>query len=449
MPIRNSRRRFLQQSAVAAGTVIWPVPALIGAIGQDELLRIAVIGVAHRGRANLMGVKHQRIVALCDVDEAQLGAAGREFARAKTFLDFRKMLEQVEREIDAVVVSTPDHTHALPSVMAMRMGKHCYCEKPLTHSVYEARLVAETARQTKVATQIGTQIHAGDNYRRVVELVQAGAIGPIAEVHVWSAASYGRQSGRPQETPPVPPGLHWDLWLGPAPQRPYHPDYLPGRWRAWWDFGNGALGDFGCHYMDLPFWALGLRYPTRVEVLDGPLPQAETTPAWLVVRYTFPGQNGRPALKLTWYHGGKQPAMLPEILPSAKAVAASVKARQPGPPVPWKSGVLFVGTKGLIVADYSRHLLLPEKQFADFRPPPRTIPDSVGHHEEWIRACKSGEPTTCRFDYSGPLTEVALLGNVAYRAQSPLEWDARSLKPTNDPAAEAYLRRDYRPGWTL
>ena len=240
MVTRNRRRRFLQQSMAAAGAVLWPVPAFVHALSNGDLLRIAVIGVAHRGRANLMGVKHQRIVALCDVDENQLGKAGREFAPAKTFVDFRKMLEQVEREIDAVVVSTPDHTHALASMMALRMGKHCYCEKPLTHSVYEARLVTEMARQKRVATQIGTQIHAGDNYRRVVELVQAVAIGPIAEVHVWSAASYGRQGGLPRETPPVPPGLHWDLWLGPAPQRPYHPDYVPGRWRAWWDFGNGA-----------------------------------------------------------------------------------------------------------------------------------------------------------------------------------------------------------------
>lgn len=432
MSNRFNRRQFVRQTAacaaVAAAAKVMIVPSW--AVSPNEKLNVAVIGVAGRGAANLDGVASENIVALCDVDKNNLAKAGKRFPQAKLYGDFRRMLPEVEQQIDAVVVSTPDHTHAAPAVMAMKMGKHCYCEKPLTHCVYETRLMTELAKANRLATQLGTQIHAGDNYRRVVELVQSGAIGPIREVHVWSAASY-HGGTRPAETPPVPANLDWDLWLGPAPYRPYHPVYVPGRWRGWADFGNGGLGDFFCHYTDLAFWALELRYPTSV-VAEGPEREPESCPKWLIVRYEFPQRENLPPVKLTWYDGGKRPPIQKEQkLPD------------------WASGVLFVGEKGMLQADYGRHVLLPETQFAGFQPPPETIPKSIGHHREWIDACKTGSPTTCNFGYSGPLTEAALLGTVAYRTGEKLQWDAANLKATNCPAADGYFRRAYRDGWTL
>jgi predicted dehydrogenase len=454
MTQRFHRRRLLQTAAGAvAAAGAWPLPAFTQPKAADDKLNLAVIGVAGRGASNLKGVEGENIVALCDVDEKNLARAAERFPRAQQFVDFRKMLEAVERQVDAVVVSTPDHTHAPAAVMAMRLGKHCYCEKPLTHSVYEARTVTEAARQKKVATQIGTQIHAETNYRRVVELVQAGAIGATGEVHVWVNVSY-HYGDRPADTPPVPEGLHWDLWLGPAPERPYHPAYVPGQWRKWWDFGTGGLGDFGCHYMDLPFWALKLRYPTSIEA-EGPPVHPESTPPWVVVRYEYPAREDLCPLQLTWYDGGRQPPQLAELLREMEAHQPKPEKSEPGergrkpPRAAWPSGVLFVGDKGMIIADYSRHMLLPRSKFADFQPPPPFIPDSIGHHEEWIQACKTGSPTTCRFDYSGPLTEAALLGMVAYRAGEKLSWDAANLKATNSTNAERYIKRQYRAGWTL
>lgn len=432
MSNRMSRRRFLQQTtacaAVTAAAQVMIVPSW--AVSPNEKLNVAVIGVAGRGAANLGGVASENIVALCDVDKNNLAAAAKRFPQAKLYGDFRKMLPEIAQQIDAVVVSTPDHTHALPGVMALKMGKHCYCEKPLTHCVYEARLMADLAKTNRLATQMGTQIHAEDNYRRVVELVQSGAIGPIREVHVWSAASY--QGGkRPTETPSVPANLDWDLWLGPAQFRPYHPAYAPFRWRGWADFGNGGLGDFFCHYTDLAFWALKLRYPTTVAA-EGPAIDPDSCPPWLIVRYEFPQRENLPPVQLTWYDGGKRPPIQKEQkLPD------------------WGSGVLFVGEQGMIQADYGRRVLLPEAKFAGFQAPPQTIPKSVGHHREWIEACKTGSPTTCNFDYSGPLTEAALLGTVAYRTGEKLQWDAANLKATNCPAADKYIRKTYRDGWML
>ncbi|HUU09738.1 MAG TPA: Gfo/Idh/MocA family oxidoreductase [Phycisphaerae bacterium] len=404
---------------------------------------MAVIGVAGRGGDSLGGVSRETIVALCDVDDQRLAGAAKRFPKAKTYNDFRRMLDEVENEVDAVVVSTPDHTHAPAAARALAMGKHCYCEKPLTHSVHEARVVADLARKNKRVTQIGTQIHAGDNYRRVVELVQGGVVGPVKTVHVWCSATYGGMD-RPKETPPVPPGLHWDLWLGPAPERPYHPCYAPAGWRSWWDFGSGALGDFGCHYMDLPFWALGLRYPTSVEA-DGPPVHAETTPRSLTVRYEFPARGNLPPVSLTWYDGGRRPTALLE----QEGLVGPETLAKPENPAKWGSGVLFIGEKGMILADYGRRMLLPEARFADFQPPAPTIPNSIGHHQEWIVACKTGGPTTCPFDYSGPLTETALLGTVAYRAGEKLAWDAENLKAAHTAKAEPFIRRAYRQGWTL
>ncbi len=429
------RRRDFLKSAALAGVAL---PAIAGEKSPNEKLSVAVIGVAGRGAAQLGAAAEENVVALCDVDSQKLGAAASRFPKARTFADFRKMFDEMHKQIDAVTVSTPDHVHAPASAMAMRLGKHCYCEKPLTHSVVEARVLTDLAREKKLATQLGTQIHAGANYRRAVELVQGGAIGPVREVHVWLGANFKNppkptdmsQPDVPADRPPVPPYLDWNLWLGPAPERPYHPTYVPGHWRSWWAFGNGTLGDFFCHYCDLAFWALRLRYPTSVEA-EGPV-HPESAARWTIARLEFPARDTLPPVSLTWYNGGGYPAL--------------VKDRH----VPeWGSAVLFVGSEGMLIADYGQHKLLPEAKYADFKRPDPTIPDSIGHHREWLSACKTGGPTTCNFEYSGPLTEAALLCNVALRSGKKIQWDAAALSAVDCPEAAQYLRREYRQGWTL
>jgi predicted dehydrogenase len=433
MPHFPSRRRFLQTSALA-GLSVWVAPrdarAADVSASPNEKLNIGVIGVANRGGANLAGVASQNIVALCDVDDRYLDAAQSKHPRARRFNDFRKMLDDV-KELDAVVVSTADHCHAHATVMALRLGKHVYCEKPLTHTVAEARLVAQEAAKAKRATQLGTQIHAGDNYRRVVELIQSGAIGPVRRVHVFVSSRYNLKPPA-DTTPQPPPAFHWDLWLGPAPEQPYNPKVHPQQWRFVWDFGGGTLGDFGCHHLDLSFWALGLRHPTAVES-RGPAPDPLRPPDELQVDYHFPARGEQPPVQISWAHGAKRPAVWEEL----------------GAPK-WGNGTLFVGDKGLLIADYSRYQLLPADRFKDFTPPPPSIPKTNGHHEEWIKACKEGTPTLCNFDYGGALTETALLGNVAHRAGNKrVEWDAPNLTIPNDPTATQLLRRQYRKGWQL
>ena len=421
------------RNATLAGIGIWTAAARSSG-GQsqspNERLSIAGIGVGGQGGWDIGNCASENIVALCDVDDRRSGPSVKRFPKAKIFRDFRKMLDKMGKQIDAVVVGTPDHTHAPAAVMAMKLGKHCYCEKPLAHCVGEIRTMIELATKNKLATQMGTQIHAGPNYRRVVELIQSGAIGAVGEVHVWHPVAYGG-GDRPKETPPVPPGLDWDLWLGPAPLRPYHPCYCPGIWRSWWDFGSGGLGDFGCHYVDLPFWALKLRHPTSVEA-DGPKLHPERTTPGLVVRYEFPARENLPPVKMTWYDGGQRPGFLAE-----RKIPA------------WRAAVLFLGDKGMLIADYGRHQLLPEAQYAGFKRPEPTIPNSIGHHAEWIRACKTAEPTTCNFDYSGTLAEAILLGNVAFRIGKRLQWDAVQLKAVGCPEADPLINKPYRKGWKL
>jgi predicted dehydrogenase len=421
-----NRREFLR--GVAATGMVATLGGRASA-SANEKLNIGIIGTSGRALSNIEGVEGENIVAVCDIDDRLLAEASSRFPRAKTFHDFRRMIDW--KWLDAVVISTADHTHAPAAAMALRLGKHVYCEKPLTHSVYEARTVAALAKESKRATQMGTQIHATDNYRRVVELIRSGAIGQVKEVHVFCTGKSWSGGKRPTETPAVPSYLKWDLWLGPAPARPYNSTYLPANWRRWWDFGNGTLGDMACHVMDLPFWALDLRYPTSIEA-QGPPADRETTPTSLVVNYQFPAQGDRGPVKLTWYDGdAKVPILAEHKLPK------------------WGLGVLFVGEKGMLQADYGRRLLFPQADFKDFTPPSPTIPNSIGHHAEWIAACKDGRPTTCNFDYSGALTETVLLGNVAFRAGKTIEWDGPNMKATNCPEAEAFLRRDYRAGWTL
>jgi predicted dehydrogenase len=404
-------------------------------------LNVACVGVTGRGGEDMDGVSRENVVAICDCDERNTALAAKkaEVSKAKQFYDFRKMLDTMGDQIDAVVVGVPDHNHAPIAMAAMRLGKHVYCEKPLAHNVREIRLMRETAKQKKLATQMGTQIHAGENYRRVVELIKAGAIGTVKRAHNWVPTSYsGSQKNvkKPEGTPPVPEGLHWDLWLGPAAERPYHPDYHPFWWRGWWDFANGALGDMACHHMDLPHWALDLREPLTVES-EGPVPDDVICPPWQIVHYHYPARGEQPPVHLTWYHGGKRPPELDEI------ESKSVKKQK------WSAGTLFVGDKGMLLADYDKHVLLPEEQFKDYQKPEKSIPKSAGHHNEWIRACKEGTPTTCNFDYSGALAETVLLGCVAHRAGTKIEWDAKAMRVTNSADANKFLRREYRKGWEI
>jgi len=433
-----TRRSFLFGSA-AAGTLLGigyvsSAPAAESR-SPNEKLNIGIIGVGGRGAANMAGVVGENIVALCDVDERHLAKAAEKYPAARKYIDFRKMIDE-GKDIDAVVISTTEHTHAPAALRAMRLGKHVYCEKPLAHTVQEARLMRETCISAKVATQHGTQIHAGENYRRVVELVRAGAIGPVREAHVW-CDRVGPGGDRPPAQEP-PPYLHWDLWLGPAPQRPYSPGYLGGclAWDKFWDFGNGTLGDMGSHLIDLPFWALELKYPATVEAEgDPPKPHPETNPHWLIARWQHEKRGDGPhqqAVTVIWYDGRKRPPV-PRDYDLSK----------------WSIGVVFVGDDGMLVADYSKHVLLPEDKFKDYKRPPRSIPPSPGHYREWIAACRGGPPAQCNFEYAGWLIEHNLLGNVAYRVGKKLQWNATGLKAANAPEADRYIRKEYRPGWEI
>ncbi len=439
MQQRITRRRFLKDTAaIGSGLVVLSHSGLVRGTEANSKLNMACIGVGGRGAADVRGVESQNVIALCDVDHKHSAKTFELFPQAKPYTDFRKMLDDLHGKIDAVVVGTPDHTHAVAGVMAMKLGKHCYCEKPLTHSVYEARMMAQIAKANKLVTQMGTQIHAGGNYRRVVELVRTGAIGKVRDVHVWLAANFAgpptptnmTQPDAPTDRPAIPENLDWDLWLGPAAYRPYHPKYAPFAWRYWWNFANGQLGDFFCHYCDLAFWALDLRHPTTVEA-QGPV-HADSTARWTIAKQTYPARGDLPPLTLTWYNGGPYPPFLAERnIPR------------------WGNAVLFIGSKGMLIADYGKHQLLPEDKFADFQKPEPFIPDSIGHHLEWVEACKTGGPTTCNFDYSGALTEAALLCNVALRTGRKITWDPANLKAVDCPEADQFIRRSYRQGWKL
>ncbi len=442
---RSFNRRDFLGSAAASG-ILLGAPAFLRGSNLNEKLDIAIVGSGGRGGANLASVQSENIVALCDVNESNLNRAGERHGQARKYQDFRKLFDQ-ERQFDAVVVSTCEHTHAFATLAALQLDKHVYCEKPLTHNVWEARVIREAAAKHQVATQMGTQIHAGDNYRRVVELIQTGAIGRVSEVHVWVSRAWGWQSTaaaaksngdivysheRPTKSDPIPANLNWDLWLGPAPKRAFNNIYFPGpKWYRWWDFGNGTMSDLGSHWNDLPFWALDLDFPKTIEA-SGPAPHPEIAPASMQATYEFGPRGDRPAVNMTWYQGANKPALWKEK-----------KIPQ------WGSGVLFVGDKGMLLSDYGKHTLLPEEQYQDFERPEPYIAKSKGHHAEWIHACKAGSPTTCNFEYAGLLTEANHLGNVAYRVGKKLEWDAENLQCPNAPEAEPLIRRKYREGWNL
>lgn len=439
------RRAFLQTAAIGAGTA-FAAPAFLRGRDLNGKLNLAVIGAGGRGAANLSSVASENIVALCDVYEPALARASLLHPQARKYSDFRRVFDDA-RDIDAVVVSTCEHTHAFATLAALKLGKHVYCEKPLTHNIWEARLIREAAAKSGVATQMGTQIHAGENYRRVVELIQTGAIGNVSEAHVWVSRAWGWQpteadatrhkdivfsNARPEDSSPVPAGLDWDLWLGPAPLRPFHTVYFPGpKWYRWWDFGSGTMSDLGSHWNDLPFWALKLQAPLTIEAA-GPAPHPEIAPASMQATYEYGPRGEMPAVRLTWYQGENKPDIWK---------AAGIPQ--------WNDGVLFIGDKGMLLSNYGKHVLLPEAQFVDFKRPEPFIPPSIGHHAEWLHACKSGAPTTCNFEYAGWLTEANHLGNVAYRTGKRLTWDAAALRATGCPEADRFIRREYRSGWSL
>lgn len=441
----QNRRTFLQTAAVGTLASGLYVRGDESSQPEKEKLRIAVIGCGGRGGSNLNSVSSEQIVALCDVNDQNLSRAAAGHPKARTEKDFRRIFDNPS-EFDAVVVSTCEHTHAFATLPALQLGKHVYCEKPLTHSVYEARVIREAANKAGVATQMGTQIHAGDNYRRVVELVQSGAIGAVKECHVWVGRAWGRQSAedhqknndivyveeRPAGEDAVPQGVDWDLWLGPAPYRPFNSVYFPGpKWYRWWDFGNGTMSDLGSHWMDLPFWALNLQAPLTVEA-SGPAPHAEIAPASMQVRYEYGARGDMPPVTVNWYQGANKPKLW-------------LDGKMP----PWASGALFVGENAMLLSDYGKHTVMLDAQANEFKRPEPFIPKSLGHHAEWIHAAKTGAPTTCNFEYAGWLTEANHLGNVAFRIGKKLNWDAETMTATNAPEAAPLIRREYREGWSL
>ncbi len=426
-----SRREFLA-AAVAVGTGV-PLRGPVLAANKEqskparnpsEKLSLAVIGVAARGGANLDGVSGENIVMLCDVDAQRLAGAAAKFPKAETCSDLRRVFDR--DDLDGVVVSTPDHMHSIPVAEGLRRGWAVYCEKPLTHSLYEARLLQKLTAENKCITQMGNQIHAGSNYRRVVEMIQAGVIGPVHRVHVWLGASDTFHDVASQ----VPDAESYDRWIGPAPYRPFNRDHYHFNWRYWWDFGGGNLTDFWCHYSDLAFWALDLKHPTTVVATGEPRDEAGLMPpSKLRVEYEYPARGDQPPVHLTWYQGGWKPQ------------GAEVYGKG--------SAVLFEGTDGRLLADYSTNKVFMQagKEAVPVEP---SIPDSIGHHAEWIHAVKTGGKTTSPFTYGGMLTESAHIGNISYRiGQKKLEWDGEQMRATNCPEADEFVQREYRRGWTL
>jgi predicted dehydrogenase len=441
-----SRRDFMGAAAAVAAFTIVPRHVLGGPrqIPPSEKVNIAGIGVGGQGGGDIQNVSSQNIVALCDVDWRRAGGTFRRYPKARKYKDFRVMLDKEDKNIDAVVVATPDHVHAVASIAAIKRDKHVYCEKPLTHSVYEARKVAEAAREHKVATQMGNQGQASEGTRLVCENIWGGAIGHVREVHVWTdrplrgldKVYWPQGVGRPEDTPPVPDGLDWDLWLGPAPKRPYHPAYVPFKWRGWWDFGTGALGDIGCHSID-PIWrALKLKAPLSVHAACT-LVNNETFPVASRVTYQFGARGDMPPVKLHWYDGGMRPPR-PDELEDGQHFG--------------DNGTMFVGDKGKMLG----HMIIPESRRKEFGKAPKVLERSPGHHQEWIDACKGGKPAGSNFDHAGPLAEAVLLGNVALRpaikeklTRVSLLWDSENFKITNVPEANQYLHCQYREGYSL
>jgi predicted dehydrogenase len=431
-----SRREFIGGAAAAIGAFTIIPRHVLGAESQpaaSDKLNIAFIGVGGKGESNVEALSGQNIVAFCDVDDARAAKTYAKYPDVKKYRDYRVMLDKEQKNIDGVVVTTPDHMHYIIAMTAIKLGKHVYCEKPLTHTIVEARHLAAAAKEAKVATQMGNSGQASEQTRLVAEWIADGAIGQVREVHDWTDRPYWPQGiERPAETPQVPATLDWDLWLGCAPTRPYNPIYLPFNWRGWWDFGTGALGDMGCHSFDPIFRALKLGHCTCVEASSTYQNKVstETYPHASVVRYEFPARGNMPPVKLTWYDGGLKPAKPEEL-------EANRKLRS--------TGVLYVGDKGKMLDGR----LIPETAMQQYTQPAKTLPRSPGHYEEWLAACKGGEPAGANFDFASMVTEVVLLGNIALRTREKLYWDGPNMKITNVPDANKYLSVEYRQGWSI
>lgn len=474
-----SRRGFLGTTAAAAAFTIVPPHVLgLGQTPPSEKINMAFIGVGWQGSYNLQTFLQQpevRVVAVCDVVEEGnylgRGIAGREPGRrmvddyydykgpagggCATYTDFRQMLDE-RKDIDAVVITTPDHTHAVAAMAAIKKGKHVFCEKPLAHCLVEARTMTDAARAANVATQMGNWGHAKEDIRLLCEWIWDGAIGHVREVHAWTNRPGGWWPygiDRPKDTPPVPAWLDWDLWLGPAPARPYHPAYLPFTWRGWWDFGCGALGDMGCHILDPVVWALHLGSPDAVEAssvklnseatpfgaeMAAGIVHPETTTSGAIIRWSFPARDDLPPVELTWHDGGLLPARPEELEPGRKMGDND-------------GGVLFIGDKGKLMCGCygSDPQLIPESRMKAYKQPAPTLRRSVGHYKEWVLACKGGEPAGSNFNYAGPLAEIVLLGVAAIRADTKLKWDSAKMEFPGGGDANRFLRPDYREGWRL
>ncbi len=444
------RRHFLSQSALTGAGAMWMggAPGFARSLkpSPNERVQFACIGVGGKGDSDTHAAgKHGEIVALCDIDSGTLDKMAKNYPKAKKYFDYRTMLEEMGDKIDAVTVSTPDHTHAPASVMAMRMGKHCFCQKPLTWSIEEARLMRTLAAEKKLCTQMGNQGTAENGFRSGVELIRSDLFGPVKEIHVWTNRPIWPQGiDRPKETPGIPNSVRWTEWLGAAHDRPYNPAYHPFKWRGWLDFGTGALGDMACHTINVAAMALELFDAESVEVVDtSGIVNHETYPVWSIIRTHFGARNGRPPLSMTWYDGGDK---LPEGKRAYKDLLHGEKAPD--------SGLLLVGEKGSFFShnDYgAEHLLLPRDKFKDVKRPEKTLPRSPGHFTEFVDAIKAGDPKKAlsNFEYSGRLTETVLLGVVALKAGTAIEWDAAGMKAKNLPAADQYIRRHYRKGFSI
>lgn len=399
----------------------------VRAEGPSEKLNLACIGVGGRGSANVSGVSSQNLVAFVDVDDSRARKAYTKYPNAARFKDFRKMFDQLGGKLDGVVISTPDHAHFHPAYAAMQLGLHVYLEKPLAHNVWETRTLTDLARQKNLATQLGAQRHTMNNMHRVVELIQRDAIGSVKEVHCWVGGSRGMPS-LPTDQPAPPNGLDYDLWVGPAKHRPYHPTHCPYGWRFWWDYGTGETGNWGCHILDIPFWALGLKYPSKVEA-EGPPVDENRTPKSMKVTYEFDNSNQGTPVTLNWEHG--TPSIIQELGLPTKG-----------------NNSLFIGDKGMLLCGFGQRSLLPEQQYSNYEVPDPFIKDSPGFHREWIDACKGGPAATCHFDYSGPLAETVLLGNVAYRSGG-FKWNPNELTTLGNQEAQRLIQEPYRKGWEI
>jgi predicted dehydrogenase len=451
---KTTRRRFLQTTALAATAfTILPSGTFAGK-SPNEKLNIAGIGVGGMGASNLSRCENENIVALCDVDQNYAAKTFKKYPNAKVYKDYREMLDK-QKDIDAVVIATPDHTHAVIGLAAIRAGKHVYIQKPLAHSVEEARKLTLAAREHKIVSQMGNQGRSCDGTRQVCEWIWAGVIGNVREVHAWTNRPVwpqGIEVERPKETPAIPEGLDWDRWIGPAAMRPFHPTYIPERWRAWWDFGTGSLGDLGCHVMDAAMWAMKFKYPVSVEGCISTYwegfwkqtqPKMETYPRSTIVRYNFPTREGMPAARLTWWDGGLMPAR-------PDGVDADDKLGDDD------GGLIFIGDKGVLICGcYGRKpRVYPEERQAIAMQVAKTLPrvtgDIDGHEKDWIRGCKDGKLPSSNFDNSGPLSEMVLMGNLAVRHPNRLlQWNGEKMEVTNDKDANSYVRRQYRQGWSL